>query len=380
MRLIHTANALLDRSYAGIPLPAAVGNACRARRREVLENIIQRAASWPADAVLIAGNLFEHDRVTPETVTFLRQTLGGAGVPVLIAPGPRDPFAHDSPYARMPWPENVVVFDTPAWRSVALERVPLTVHGLAAVSMAEPDILPALSPEPDGRTHVALAHGWAADPEAGLPPHPLRGALAYAAFGMPTLARTEPAGRVEAAPAPEPGTFDDADAGAYLEIETDGAEITVMRVACGRMRFLRRRIDASSIQDEGELLDALTRHPDADADTILEVVLRGPVPPEWLPGIGATRGLLTERVAHLRWIDETEPDHDWDALANQGTVAGDFYREVTAALTDADRAQVAHLRRARAQGWAAFQGECLPLREARAPVVSRHDGEGHSEG
>src|SRR5690606_9137712 len=116
MRLIHTANILLDRAYADIPLPSAVGNACRARRREVFENIIQRAVSWPADAILIAGNLFEHDRVTPDTLTFLRQTLASAGAPVLIAPGPRDPFAHDSPYARMPWPDNVIVFDAPQWR------------------------------------------------------------------------------------------------------------------------------------------------------------------------------------------------------------------------------------------------------------------------
>ena len=379
MRLIHTANILLDRSYAGIPLPSTVANTCRARRREVLENIIQRAASWPADAVLIAGNLFEHDRVTPETLTFLRQTLAGAGVPVLIAPGPRDPFAHDSPYARMPWPDNAVVFDAPSWRSVTLDDASLTVHGFAAVSMATPPALPPLAPSADGRRHIALAYGWSAPGDEALPPHPLGGAVGYAALGKTAQARVIPSFPVHAAASPEPTGFEDEGAGAYLEIEWTDDEVIVTPVECGRTSFLRWAIDTATTPAWADLEQALLARTEADAETVLEVVLTGPMPVAWQEGLSEARETLRERVLHLRWLDDTEPAEDWEARAAEDSVAGDFFREINQALADAEGPQAAQLRRARAHGWGAIEGTPLPPRLPVANPPGDEDPSGDDE-
>lgn len=88
MRLIHTSDIHLDRCYAPLGMGPAQGHARRQGLREVLRGILRRAQAWPADAVLIAGDLFDLARVERDTVTFLQSEFDAIRpVPVLIAPG-----------------------------------------------------------------------------------------------------------------------------------------------------------------------------------------------------------------------------------------------------------------------------------------------------
>ena len=60
----------------------------------------------------------------------LPDSLAGARpLPVFICAGRVDAAVADSPYLTEHWPPNVHLFTTPAWRAVALDDVPLTVHG-----------------------------------------------------------------------------------------------------------------------------------------------------------------------------------------------------------------------------------------------------------
>jgi len=160
MRLVHTADIHLDASFAGTGMPAAFGNRRRQSLRDVFRSIVSRAGEWPADALLIAGDLFEQERVTKDTVAFLIGEFWSiAHVPVFIAPGNHDPYTPDSPYACEEWPENVHVFDQPVWQACSLADRPLVVHGFA---FDGPDISSSpfgkLAVPDDGRVHVAVAH------------------------------------------------------------------------------------------------------------------------------------------------------------------------------------------------------------------------------
>src|SRR6185295_13967999 len=98
--------------------------------RDAFLRIVSRAGEWPADALLIAGDLFEHDRVSHDTVAVLCGAFASIPhVPIFISPGNHDPYLSDSPYATQPWPENVFIFRKPQWTSHGLNRVPLTIHG-----------------------------------------------------------------------------------------------------------------------------------------------------------------------------------------------------------------------------------------------------------
>ena len=92
MRLIHTSDIHLDRSYSSEGFPPRLGNRRRQGLRQVFQKIMERASAWPADAVLIAGDLFDREYVSRDTVSFLHESFSRlAPIPIFIAPGNHDP-------------------------------------------------------------------------------------------------------------------------------------------------------------------------------------------------------------------------------------------------------------------------------------------------
>lgn len=79
--------------------------------RACLDRILALADTHEVDAILSAGDLYEHRHLQPETASFLVDRFGQAGRPVFLAPGDEDPHTPDSLYATTPWPANVHVFD-----------------------------------------------------------------------------------------------------------------------------------------------------------------------------------------------------------------------------------------------------------------------------
>ena len=62
--------------------------------------------------ICCGGDLFEHERVSPDTGQFLRVQFGRANpIPAFIAPGNHDWLGKESLYQRVSWSQNVRVFD-----------------------------------------------------------------------------------------------------------------------------------------------------------------------------------------------------------------------------------------------------------------------------
>src|SRR6185436_20063981 len=128
MRIVHTADIHLDMCFSPLGLPAGFGNRRRQSLRDVFRRVVRRAGEWPADALLIAGDLFEADRVSRDTIAFLVSEFRAIPqVPVFIAPGNHDPFTPASPYATEQWPKNVTIFRSASWESVPVHGGALTV-------------------------------------------------------------------------------------------------------------------------------------------------------------------------------------------------------------------------------------------------------------
>src|SRR5712691_10299402 len=109
LRLLHFADLHLDRSFASELLSVVGAQLRRGDLRAALQRIVERAHQAQVDVITCAGDLFEQDHFTRDTASFLTQTLGSAGLPVLIAPGHADPAVPSSPYRYLRWPENVTV-------------------------------------------------------------------------------------------------------------------------------------------------------------------------------------------------------------------------------------------------------------------------------
>ena len=118
LNILHAADFHLDSPFSG--LTAAQAAQRRQELRQLPARLAQLVQTEQADLVLLPGDLFDGERVYPETVAALAQALGEMAVPVFIAPGNHDFYGPQSPYARVNWPGNVHIFTTPDLESVEL--------------------------------------------------------------------------------------------------------------------------------------------------------------------------------------------------------------------------------------------------------------------
>lgn len=108
MKLLAFSDVHLDSKFGWATLEVARRQ--RQRLRDAVTWAFEQAALQGAAAVLIAGDLFEDDLVSPDTVAFLSRTFERSGLPVFAAPGNHDPASKESPYRRIDWPDNVQIF------------------------------------------------------------------------------------------------------------------------------------------------------------------------------------------------------------------------------------------------------------------------------
>jgi len=131
----------------------------RQRLREGVTWAFDQARHEGAVAVLIGGDLFEHELVSPDTVEFLRRTFERSGLQVFAAPGNHDYADTESPYRRIDWPDNVHIFGETHFTSRVLADG-LTIWGAAHRKPADtPGFLDDGFQVEGSGTHIAVFHG-----------------------------------------------------------------------------------------------------------------------------------------------------------------------------------------------------------------------------
>jgi DNA repair exonuclease SbcCD nuclease subunit len=284
----------------------------RANRRETLSRILALADAERVDAVLCAGDLFEHDRVTPDTVAFLQSSFARTERRIVLAPGNHDWLSAQSPYATVDWSANTDGFFT----------------GFA----------------PDrGGVHLALAHasersllGWQ---EPGKQPHaPFEAAeiaaagVSHAFLGHYHLPRD--AERHTYPGNPDPLEFgEDGDRGAVLvEVQPDG---TVQRD--------RRAVAVSEVHDVVVGIDGAQHATDVQAAVsaaiaplrgCVRVTLDGELAPEASLEIAELQRLGEQLDGLIVRAGAVRVGHDVDAIAAESTVRGQFVRDAIEQISD----------------------------------------------
>ncbi|MDX9971999.1 MAG: metallophosphoesterase [FCB group bacterium] len=380
MRIIHTADIHLDTCFAAAGMPAGFGNRRRQGLRDSFHTLLERAASWPADAVLIAGDLFEHDRVTRDTVAFLRREFAAIQpIPVFIAPGNHDPYVPGSPYLTEAWPDNVVIFRTPEWKSQALEDKPLTVHGFA---FDGPDIssnpFGRLQVPSDGRLHIAVAHGsersrQPASKAAYAPFHAADAAtegLAYLALGhfhAVTPIEGNFGTRMYYSGAPEGHGFGEQGVHCYLEVELEKGRVLVNAVPSSGTVYATYELDCTDFSTSQEIVEAIRAlAQESQVNQIARITLTGTCTPALQCGLAGVRDAVSPLFEHLELNDATRLQEDFDELARDNTSLGAFIRTLNELIASAADERERRIReRAREVGLAAYRGEELSIRGLR---------------
>ena len=384
MKIIHTSDIHLDASFASSGMTPALGRSRRQSLRAVLRAILTRAAEWPADAVLIAGDLFEQDRISQDTVAFLRSEFERIRpIPIFIAPGNHDPYTPASPYALEAWPANVSIFTAPEWQAIQLMQCPLTVHGFG---FDGPEVscnpFGTLDPPRDGRVHIALGHGserghqppgkasYAPFEAASACPESLH-YLALGHFHSPTQLEGPFATSAWYAGAPEGHSFNETGMRHYLEIEIEGPEspetqrpvVTVRPVESAQSIYETHTVDCTDISNSQQLIDHILKwkKPDGPAQ-LLRTTLTGIASLPLDQELASVRETLAASFAFIDIVDETLPAEEFDDLARENTSLGMFVRRISAEIEDApDEALRRKLLRARDLGVAAYRGKEIPV-------------------
>jgi len=161
LRVLHTADVHLGSDGYGT---AEEQVAHRERHRRALSRVVDRALADRVDLVLIAGDLFDHNRVPDDEVAFAAAQLARLRQPVVLLPGNHDVLCTGAIYDRHDiggGAENVHVIREPDGQLVDLPELDTIVWG-RAMEEHSPAYRPlAHIPGRDRRRWcLALAHGF----------------------------------------------------------------------------------------------------------------------------------------------------------------------------------------------------------------------------
>lgn len=297
VRFLHTADWQIGmtRRY----LPPEAQQRFTAARTDVVRRIGELAAEQGCAFVVVSGDVFEHNQLTPQTVRRALEALRSVPVPVYLLPGNHDHLGPMSiwatPLLREELPDHVHVLDAAGVHEVA-DGVELVAAPWGGKHPDTDPVAGSLSllpdgPAPQGVVRVVLGHGGAdlLDPDqhnqAPVALAPLTAALDagrvhYVALGD-RHSRTQlgdPA--IWYSGTPEPTDWREQQPGEVLVVDvepgTDGSRgqvaVTPHLVASWRYAALDRRVDSDA--DLVDLDRELTDLPDKDR-TVVRLGLRG---------------------------------------------------------------------------------------------------------
>ncbi len=297
------------------------------------------------DAFCVAGDLFEHERVTEDTARFLADKFAGLDpIRVFLAPGNHDWLGPASIYHRTSWPSNVTLFDEPRLVPVTLEEG-LTLWGAAHTAPAGTRGFLEGFRVDRGGVHLALFHGseqtaMTAEAKTKIPHAPFLAAeipAAGIAHAMVGHIHTPFDGPFHTYPGnPEPLTFG----------ETGERGAVVVDVAADGTISTRRRKVAHTTVTEAELDVTGLGHSEAVREAVVDLLgsrsgvarlaLRGDLDPDVDLDPDAWRASLPALDVLVVRTSGVHDAYDIESLKGEETVRGQFVRDVLASDEDAE--------------------------------------------
>jgi exonuclease SbcD len=350
LRLLHTADVHLGARHTDLGERAT---AQRERQFAAFQRTVQAALDRDVHLFLIVGDLFDSNtqpRRTVERVAAELRRLAVAGIRTVVLPGTHDVFDRASVYrshdlaalAGLPPGSDLVVVLTPDRPDVVYPALDVVVYGRCfATKRAPHSPLQGLEAGADARARwkVGMVHGSVAIPGSTdgddvviTPDEIARSGLDYLALGHWHSLSTGRSGRTQYAyaGAPEPVAVDQDRAGRALAVtfegEGDQRQVSIEEIAVGRTRFERLAFDVGELAGQGDLVDRVRRH--ADADLVLDVELRGVRPDDLDLDADEVEGILGPDFMSVRVRDRSLAALTEGALPPPDTILGAFVRDL----------------------------------------------------
>lgn len=339
-RIIHAADIHLDAPFSLFDVQKAQQR--KNELRETFASIILYAKTEKADLMILSGDLFDSDFVTKDTVSFI--TAQFASIPdcrIVIAPGNHDPITPNSTYKKAQFPTNVYIFEKEQIDRFSFPELGIDVYGYAftSESYTENPLAAPLSLDKT-KINILAAHG---DVGGRSEYCPLTTAdIAKSGFDYIALGHIHKGGELKTAGktyyaysgCPEGRSFDECGVkGVFIaDISKPNGKLTANFVF---KRFAARRYEKLSLDITGvtsqEGLSERLREACAEAgfssDVLLRVRLTGRISPE--TRISPKKlNAFSFGLFYLDIEDGTVPVLNADALKNDISVRGAFFREL----------------------------------------------------
>jgi len=378
VRFIHTSDLHLDTSFSASGFPTRLGDRKREAIRGAFRRIVEDARSFHVDLILIAGDLFELERITPDTFEFLRRQFESLReIRVFISPGNHDPCSQGSPYKEEVWSANVHVFGSEEFQSIELPDLGIRVTGFGFAHAQLDDHhfqrLPVLS---NDLFNIVLSHGSdVSRVPAGKSKHgpftieEIAGKnIKYCALGhyhqQHRLPNSIDDAQIWYSGIPEGRGWDEEGACGYLLGEIENGSVRVESQFCSQYDLNTIVVNCDAFSTREQILDSILEQRGVlfNSKTILRVQLVGALDPRLELSLTELEERLAEEVLYIRWDDQTHSALDFESIAQEKTLRGRFIRILNERIAAVQEGERVLLERARLYGVQALSGREVRLR------------------
>ncbi len=368
VRILHAGDIHLDSAFSRAGVRG--GEERRAELRSVFSDLMKYVKNSNIDILLLAGDLFDSEFATSETLELLVREFNACRIPVFIAPGNHDPYNRESIYALGKFPKNVHIFKEKTLSSVHIEALNTTVYGWAFE-----DISHSFSPIADKKVentdalNLVCGHAQLDNPLSEYCPVTKRDiedfGADYYAFGHVHLNPEErKAGNATYAYS---GfllgrSFDECGVGGAWLIEAErkennkGYDITTKRLSFGQHIYESISVSIDGLSDTPAIERKIKKEIDKlglGAGCSLRITLTGAASLSF-----STRELNASSfgVDYVEFKNNTTPAYDADKLKEDMTIKGELYRYLLPILEEGSSSERETALRALKIGLAALDG------------------------
>ncbi len=351
IKILHTGDIHLDSAFSG--LDSRHAEVRRNELRAAFASMMTYARINGADLILIAGDMFDGDYITRETLTMINREFERFEKPIFISPGNHDCASPKSVWTKNIFPENVHIFTENRVTSFDLPtdspaNPPITVYGFG---FTEPNMtnvpLEGLTVTDKSRLNLLVCHcdmlGIKSKDCPMTPTHLDAFGADYAALG-----------HIHNPPSPghdgrwcycgclEARAFDEIGpkGACFVEIDKSGtaSSVTIKRVRFSKRRYEKGELALTGLETQSDVREAISGYISSHhlgEDTLLSLRLTGVIPPSLIID---TESLKTSAsgLFMLRLEDATLPDIDPAALEKDVTITGELYRILKPSLESED--------------------------------------------
>lgn len=358
--IVHCADLHIDSVFSTFSPDSPKAKKRREEQLTVLGRIVFLARKINAKFLLIAGDLFDGNRIQKETLDFINDKFRMIpDITVCITPGNHDPRTAGSPYETYEWNDNVHIFGTSL---EYVERDHVRVYGRAftehfsrkSLLREEDGSLPALD---DSYINILLMHGDTTARDSVYNPLDLNDFRAagfdYVALGhIHKFSEIQYAGNVPYcySGTPEGRGFDETDAcGAVLGQLSKGAA-KFRFVPTSVRKHIIREIDVTNCETTEDIcsliLDTCPQN-----DDLYQVVLTGDLPEDFPLAPARIETILENKYFYLKVKDKTGIRINPALLQKEVSIKGLFVKNLQSCQDEALRGM------ALKYGLKAFEGE-----------------------